>query len=102
LARGQTYLGVYEFLMPFVQIGVTDRVSIGGGTPLLFGFDDGDRPFWITPKVQIVKELLDRRRRRSVSGLQRLGRRRWRGIRREHIGHRQRVIHDRRWHGLRQ
>ena len=55
MARGQTYLGVYEFLMPFVQIGVTDRVSIGGGTPLLFGFDDGDRPFWITPKVQIVK-----------------------------------------------
>lgn len=55
LARGQTYLGVYEFLMPFVQVGVTDRVSIGGGTPLLFGFDDGDRPFWITPKLQIVK-----------------------------------------------
>ena len=55
LARGQTYLGVYEFLMPFVQIGVTDRVSVGGGTPLLFGFDDGDRPFWITPKVQILK-----------------------------------------------
>jgi len=55
LARGQTYLGVYEFLMPFVQIGVTDRVSIGGGTPLLFGFDNGDRPFWITPKVQILK-----------------------------------------------
>jgi len=55
LARGQTYLGVYEFRVPFVQIGVTDRVSIGGGTPLLFGFDDGDRPFWITPKVQIVK-----------------------------------------------
>jgi len=55
LARGQTYLGVYEFLMPFVQIGVTDRFSIGGGTPLLFGLDDGDRPFWITPKVQIVK-----------------------------------------------
>ena len=55
LARGQTYLGVYEFLMPFVQIGVTDRVSIGGGTPLVFGFDNDDRPFWITPKVQILK-----------------------------------------------
>ena len=55
LARGQTYLGVYEFLMPFVQIGVTDRISIGGGTPLVFGFDNDDRPFWITPKVQILK-----------------------------------------------
>jgi len=35
LGRGKTYLGVYEFLMPFVQVGVTDRLSIGGGTPLI-------------------------------------------------------------------
>lgn len=55
LKRGQTYVGVFEFLMPFVQVGVTDRISIGGGTPLLFGFgDESDRPFWLTPKVQIV------------------------------------------------
>ena len=55
LPKGQTYLGVYEFLMPFVQVGVTDRFSIGGGTPLVFGFeDDGlDRPFWVTPKLQV-------------------------------------------------
>ena len=54
LAKGQTYLGVYEFIMPFVQVGVTDRFSIGGGTPLVFGLEDGDRPFWITPKLQVV------------------------------------------------
>jgi len=54
LPRGQTYLGVYEFLMPFVQVGVTDRFSIGGGTPLVFGFDEGERPFWVTPKVQVL------------------------------------------------
>lgn len=54
LGRGKTYLGVYEFLMPFVQVGVTDRLSIGGGTPLIFGLDDWDRPFWVTPKLQIV------------------------------------------------
>ncbi len=54
LPRGQTYLGVYEFLMPFVQVGVTDRFSVGGGTPLMFGFDGGDRPFWITPKLQVL------------------------------------------------
>ena len=55
LPRGQVYFGVYEFLLPFVQVGVTDRISVGGGTPLIFFFeDDGfDRPFWITPKVQI-------------------------------------------------
>ena len=39
LKKGQTYLGVYEFLMPFVQYGITDRISIGGGTPFVFGFD---------------------------------------------------------------
>ena len=55
LPRGQTYLGVYEFVMPFVQVGITDRFSIGGGTPLVFGLDDGERPFWITPKLQIAR-----------------------------------------------
>jgi hypothetical protein len=55
LAKGQTYFGVYEFVMPFVQVGVTDRLSIGGGTPLVFGLnDEGDRPFWITPKLQLL------------------------------------------------
>jgi len=54
LSRGQTYLGVYEFVMPFVQVGITDRFSIGGGTPLVFGIDNGDRPFWITPKLQVL------------------------------------------------
>jgi filamentous hemagglutinin family protein len=54
LARGQTYLGVYEFLMPFVQVGITDRLSIGGGTPLVFGIGESDRPFWITPKLQLI------------------------------------------------
>jgi hypothetical protein len=54
LAKGQAYLGVYEFVMPFVQVGVTDRFSIGGGTPLVFGFDESDRPFWVTPKLQVL------------------------------------------------
>ena len=54
LPRGQVYLGMYEFVMPFLQVGVTDRFSIGGGTPLVFGFGQGlDRPFWITPKLQV-------------------------------------------------
>jgi hypothetical protein len=54
LKRGQVYLGVYEFVMPFVQVGVTDRLSIGGGTPLVFGIEEWDRPFWITPKLQVL------------------------------------------------
>lgn len=54
LRKGQVYLGVFEFVMPFVQVGVTDRLSIGGGTPLVFGFEDEwERPFWVTPKLQV-------------------------------------------------
>jgi len=53
MQKGQVYVGVYEFLMPFVQVGITDRLSIGGGTPLIFGIDDWNRPFWITPKLQV-------------------------------------------------
>jgi hypothetical protein len=54
LPRGQTYMGVYEFIMPFVQVGVTDRLSIGGGTPLVIGLEDWNRPFWVTPKLQLA------------------------------------------------
>jgi hypothetical protein len=53
LKKGEAYLGVYEVLLPFVQVGVTDRISIGAGTPLVFGA--GDIPFWITPKVQVIR-----------------------------------------------
>lgn len=53
LKRGEGYVGVYEILLPFVQVGVTDRISVGAGTPLIFGFD-GEHPFWVTPKAQVL------------------------------------------------
>ena len=53
LKKGETYLGVYEFIMPIVQTGVTDRFSIGGGTPIYFG--GGDHAVWLTPKLQVQK-----------------------------------------------
>jgi len=53
LRRRQAYLGVYEILMPFLQYGLTDRISVGAGTPLIFG-GGGARPFWVTPKVQVL------------------------------------------------
>ena len=55
LEKGQVSVGVFEFLAPFVQVGVTDRFSVGGGTPLMFGFEEGNRPFWFTPKYQVIK-----------------------------------------------
>jgi hypothetical protein len=51
LRRGEGYFGMY-YILPFVQVGVTDRLSVGGGTPLVFG--DGGHPFWVTPKLQIL------------------------------------------------
>ena len=54
LDKGQVSVGVFEFLAPFVQVGVTDRFSVGGGTPLVFGIDEDFRPFWFTPKFQVV------------------------------------------------
>jgi len=52
LPRGQTYLGVYSGFAPFLQVGITDRFSAGTGTPLVFT-DDWDRPFWVSPKLQV-------------------------------------------------
>jgi len=54
LKQGSGYFGVYEILLPFVQVGLTDRISFGAGTPLIFG-DGSAHPFWITPKVQVYR-----------------------------------------------
>ena len=53
LQRGVVYLGCRS-MMPFVQVGITDRISIGGGTPLVVEFNESERPFWVTPKVQLL------------------------------------------------
>ena len=53
LKRGEGYFGVYEILLPFVQVGITDRISVGAGTPLIFGAGSA-HPFWVTPKVQVL------------------------------------------------
>lgn len=53
LEKGQVSVGVFQFIAPFVQVGVTDNFSIGGGTPLVFGIEDFDRPFWVTPKLRV-------------------------------------------------
>ena len=56
IPRGQVYLGVYETVVPFVQVGITDRFSFGGGTPLIFDFEDWNRLYWITPKLQVYTD----------------------------------------------
>lgn len=51
LKKGEGYVGTFFYIMPTVQVGITDRLSIGGGTPLVFG--SGSLPIWITPKFQV-------------------------------------------------
>jgi hypothetical protein len=53
LQQGRGYVAVYQILLPFVQVGLTDRISVGAGTPILFG-GGSEHPFWITPKVQVL------------------------------------------------
>ena len=52
LKRGHGYAGVSEIFVPFFQVGVTDRFSIGAGKPLVFAA--GFNPVWITPKLQVI------------------------------------------------
>jgi hypothetical protein len=54
LGRGDAYAGLYYFHVPFVQVGVTDRFSLGGGSPILLSLLTGEFGMWITPKLQIV------------------------------------------------
>ena len=52
LRRGHGYVTVHQFAMPSMQVGLTDRLSVGGATPLYFF---GERhPFLVTPKVQLL------------------------------------------------
>jgi hypothetical protein len=54
LPKGDVTLGIHSFVLPSVQVGITDRFSVGGGTPLLFPLPASDRPYWITPKLQVL------------------------------------------------
>jgi hypothetical protein len=53
LPAGGGYVAAYQFLLPQSQVGVTDRFSLGGGTPLLLP-SDAPHPIWLTPKLQLV------------------------------------------------
>lgn len=55
LRRGEGYIGVFGLMLPFVQIGVTDNVMVGGGAPvplLLGDGPSGGMPFMLTAKLR--------------------------------------------------
>jgi hypothetical protein len=51
--QGDGYVSVFELFMPFVAVGVHDRITLAGGTPLVFG--EGEQVFWFAPKVGILQ-----------------------------------------------
>ncbi|MDE2874410.1 MAG: hypothetical protein OXQ93_03145 [Gemmatimonadota bacterium] len=52
LGKGEAYVGTYVIALPFAAVGITDRVSIAAGAPVLFGELE---PFYVGPRVQIVR-----------------------------------------------
>jgi hypothetical protein len=56
LPEGDGYLSVFELFFPIVAVGVNDRVTLAGGTPLFFFSGSGGHPFWFAPKVGLVQD----------------------------------------------
>ncbi len=54
LRAGEGYLSVFEIFFPVIAFGLTDRITIAGGTPLIFG-NLGGQPFWFAPKVGLYE-----------------------------------------------
>ena len=52
LGQGKAYVGTYLIALPFVAIGLTDRVTIAAGAPVLFGEFE---PFYLGPRVQVLR-----------------------------------------------
>lgn len=51
LRQGEAYVGTYLVVLPFAAVGITDRITIGAGAPVLFGEFE---PFYVAPKIQIL------------------------------------------------
>jgi hypothetical protein len=52
LSRGEGYVGVYLLVLPFAAVGVTDRLTVAGGAPILFG---EVQPAYLAPKLQVFR-----------------------------------------------
>jgi hypothetical protein len=51
LQEGEAYVGTYLFVMPFVAVGVTDRLTLSVGAPVVVGSLE---PFYFAPKLQVA------------------------------------------------
>ena len=53
LSQGESYIGTYVIVLPFAAVGLTDRITIAAGAPVLFGELE---PFYVGPKVQVLRQ----------------------------------------------
>ena len=51
LGQGESYVGTYLIVLPFAAIGLTDRIAIAAGAPVVIGELE---PYYLAPKVQIL------------------------------------------------
>ena len=56
LKQGQGYVASYYLFFPSVALGLTDRLTIGGGLSLFPGEDMDNQIYFLTPKVGIVAQ----------------------------------------------
>ena len=54
IGPGTGYFAIYELMMPFLSLGVTDRISLSGGTPIVPGAMG--EVFYLAPKVTVVSQ----------------------------------------------
>ena len=52
LKKGEAYVGTYIIVLPFFAVGLTDRITVAAGAPVLFGKLE---PFYVAPKVQVFR-----------------------------------------------
>lgn len=55
LGRGEVYVDLLSLFLPSVQVGVSDRVSVGVGTAFIPFVVAPGRAMWFTPKVQVYR-----------------------------------------------
>ena len=53
LASGESYVGTYVIALPFAAVGLTDRVTIAAGAPVLFGQLE---PVYVGARVQFLRQ----------------------------------------------
>jgi hypothetical protein len=54
LRQGEGYFGVYELFIPFVSYGVTNNITMSGGSPFYFGMFGETPPVYFAPKVRVA------------------------------------------------